>query len=128
MSYRAPVADMLFVMKELAGLEAVSKLPGFEEAGLDTAQAVLEECARFNEQVIAPLDRAGDTDPSSWKGGDVTTPVMPGMPGYRPPSGTTSGTGVQTELPATYADPNKTPLTAKVPVDGDGVKLELKSK
>jgi len=53
MSYRAPVADMLFVMKELAGLEAVARLPGFEEAGLDTAQAVLEECARFNEQVKA---------------------------------------------------------------------------
>ena len=78
MSYRAPVADMLFVMKELAGLQAVSQLPGFEEAGLDTAQAVLEECARFNEQVVAPLDRAGDTDPSSWKGGEVQT-----TPGFR---------------------------------------------
>jgi len=78
MSYRAPVADMLFVMKELAGLEAVSKLPGFEEAGLDTAQAVLEECARFNEQVVAPLDRAGDTDPSSWKDGVVKT-----TPGFK---------------------------------------------
>ncbi len=78
MSYRAPVTDMLFVMKELAGLEAVSKLPGFEEAGLDTAQAVLEECARFNEQVVAPLDRAGDTDPSSWKDGAVRT-----TPGFK---------------------------------------------
>ena len=78
MSYRAPVADMLFVMKELAGLEAVAKLPGFEEAGLDTAQAVLEECARFNEQVLAPLDRAGDTDPSSWSGGNVRT-----TPGFK---------------------------------------------
>ncbi|HTP71026.1 MAG TPA: acyl-CoA dehydrogenase [Burkholderiaceae bacterium] len=79
MSYRAPVADMLFVMKELAGLEAVAKLPGFEEAGLDTAQAVLEECARFNEQVVAPLDRAGDTDPSSWhSGGTVQT-----TPGFK---------------------------------------------
>ncbi|HEU5295693.1 MAG TPA: acyl-CoA dehydrogenase [Burkholderiaceae bacterium] len=78
MSYRAPVTDMLFVMKELAGLEAVAKLPGFEEAGLDTAQAVLEECARFNEQVVAPLDRAGDTDPSSWSNGDVRT-----TPGFK---------------------------------------------
>jgi alkylation response protein AidB-like acyl-CoA dehydrogenase len=77
MSYRAPVTDMLFVMKELAGLEAVAKLPGFEEAGLDTAQAVLEECARFNENVVAPLDRAGDTDPSSWKDGVVRT--TPGL-------------------------------------------------
>jgi 3-(methylthio)propanoyl-CoA dehydrogenase len=78
MSYRAPIADMLFVMKELAGLEAVSKMPGFEEAGLDTAQAVLEECARFNEQVVAPLDRAGDMDPSSWKDGVVST-----TPGFK---------------------------------------------
>ena len=78
MSYRAPVTDMLFVMKELAGLEAVAKLPGFEEAGLDTAQAVLEECARFNEQVVAPLDRAGDTDPSSWSAGEVRT-----TPGFK---------------------------------------------
>jgi 3-(methylthio)propanoyl-CoA dehydrogenase len=78
MTYRAPVADMLFVMKELAGLEAVAKLPGFEEAGLDTAQAVLEECARFNENVVAPLDRAGDTDPSSWKDGVVCT-----TPGFK---------------------------------------------
>jgi alkylation response protein AidB-like acyl-CoA dehydrogenase len=78
MSYRAPVTDMLFVMKELAGLEAVAKLPGFEEAGLDTAQAVLEECARFNENVVAPLDRAGDTDPSSWSNGAVQT-----TPGFK---------------------------------------------
>src|SRR5438105_3691670 len=78
MSYRAPVADMLFVMKELAGLGAVAALPGFEEAGLDTAQAVLEECARFNENVLAPLDRAGDTDPSSWHQGIVRT-----TPGFK---------------------------------------------
>jgi alkylation response protein AidB-like acyl-CoA dehydrogenase len=78
MSYRAPVTDMLFVMKELAALEAVAKLPGFEEAGLDTAQAVLEECARYNEQVVAPLDRAGDTDPSSWSAGEVRT-----TPGFK---------------------------------------------
>ncbi|MCG3189325.1 MAG: 3-methylmercaptopropionyl-CoA dehydrogenase [Burkholderiaceae bacterium] len=78
MSYRAPVADQLFVMKELAGLDAVSKLPGFEEAGLDTAQAVLEECARFNEQVVAPLDRAGDTEPSTWHDGQVST-----TPGFK---------------------------------------------
>ena len=48
-------------------------MPGFEEAGLDTAQAVLEECAHaISEQVVAPLDRAGDTDPSSWSAGEVT--------------------------------------------------------
>jgi len=73
MTYRAPLKDMLFDMKELAGLEAIARLPGFEEAGLDTAQAVLEECARFNEAVVAPLNREGDIAPSSWKDGVVTT-------------------------------------------------------
>jgi hypothetical protein len=45
MSYTAPVKDMLFVMKELAALEDIATLPGFEDANLDTAQAVLEESA-----------------------------------------------------------------------------------
>ena len=43
MSYRAPINDMLFCMQELANLEDVAKLPGFEDAGIETAQAVLEE-------------------------------------------------------------------------------------
>ena len=73
MTYRAPVKDMLFVMQELAGIDAVSRLPGFEDAGFDTAQAVLEECAKFNEGVIAPLNRDGDVAPSTWKDGAVTT-------------------------------------------------------
>ena len=73
MTYRAPVKDMLFCMKELAGLEAVSRLPGFEDAGLDTAAAVLEECAKFNEAVVAPLNREGDLRPSAWNQGAVAT-------------------------------------------------------
>ncbi|WP_062192229.1 MULTISPECIES: acyl-CoA dehydrogenase [Caldimonas] len=75
MTYRAPVKDMLFCMKELAGLDEVAKLPGFEDAGVETAQAVLEECARFNEGVVAPLNVEGDRNPSAWKDGQVfTTP------------------------------------------------------
>jgi 3-(methylthio)propanoyl-CoA dehydrogenase len=78
MSYRAPVADMLFCMKELAGIDAVAQLPGFEEAGYDTAQAVLEECAKFNEGVVAPLNWDGDQKPSFLKDGVVTT-----TPGFK---------------------------------------------
>jgi hypothetical protein len=63
MTYRAPVKDMLFCMKELAGIDAVAMLPGFEEAGCDTAAAVLEECAKFNEGVVAPLNWEGDKNP-----------------------------------------------------------------
>ena len=73
MSYRAPVKDMLFVMSELAGIEAVARLPGFEDAGADTAAAVLDECARLNQTVIAPLNVEGDRNPSSFKDGAVTT-------------------------------------------------------
>ncbi len=78
MSYRAPVQDMLFVMKELAGLEAVAQLPGYEDAGAETAAAVLEECAKFNEGVVAPLNWEGDKNPSSFKAGTVTT-----TPGFK---------------------------------------------
>jgi alkylation response protein AidB-like acyl-CoA dehydrogenase len=72
MSYRAPVKDMLFAMKALAGLGELASLPGFEDAGEDTARAVLEECARFNEDVVAPLNAPGDRAPSSFADGAVT--------------------------------------------------------
>ena len=73
MTYRAPIKDMMFAMKELAGIDAVATLPGFEDAGAETAQAVLEECAKFNEGVIAPLNWDGDLKPATWNNGVVTT-------------------------------------------------------
>jgi len=73
MSYKAPVKDMLFAMEHLARIDQVAQIPGFEEAGLETAQAVLEECARFNEEVVAPLNVVGDLHPSTWKDGQVST-------------------------------------------------------
>jgi len=78
MSYQAPLKDMLFVMQELAGLSKVSTLPGFEDYDLDTAQAVLEESAKFCEGVVAPLNWEGDKNPSSWNDGVVTT-----TPGFK---------------------------------------------
>lgn len=73
MTYRAPLKDMLFNIRHLARIDQVAQLPGFEEAGFETAQAVLEECAKFNEGVVAPLNVDGDRNPSSWKDGQVTT-------------------------------------------------------
>ncbi len=78
MSYTAPVKDMLFVMNELAGLEAISQLPGCEDATPDTAEAVLEENAKFCGEVVAPLNWAGDQKPSHWHDGSVTT-----TPGFK---------------------------------------------
>jgi alkylation response protein AidB-like acyl-CoA dehydrogenase len=73
MSYIAPVKDMLFNMQHLAALDEIAQIPGFEEAGMETAQAVLEECARFTQDVVAPLNWEGDKHPSAWKDGVVTT-------------------------------------------------------
>jgi len=78
MSYIAPVKDMLFAIEHLAGIEQVARIPGFEDAGLDTAQAVLEEAAKFNEGVLAPLNWEGDKYPSSWHDGKVTA-----TPGFK---------------------------------------------
>ena len=41
---------MLFAIKELAGIDAVAALPGFEDAGYDTAAAVLEECGQVQRR------------------------------------------------------------------------------
>ena len=78
MSYTAPLKDMLFDIEHLARIDQVAQMPGFEDAGLETAQAVLEECAKLNEGVIAPLNWEGDKNPSSFKDGKVTT-----TPGFK---------------------------------------------
>ncbi len=78
MSYVAPVKDMLFNIQHLANIEQIAQLPGFEDAGLDTAQAVLEESAKFTEGVLAPLNWEGDKNPSSLKDGVVTA-----TPGFK---------------------------------------------
>jgi hypothetical protein len=72
---------MLFVLKELAGIDTVAQAAGFEDAGYDTAQAVLDESAKFCGEVLAPLNVDGDRNPSSWKDGAVT--ATPGFGAFR---------------------------------------------
>ncbi|HSO45110.1 MAG TPA: acyl-CoA dehydrogenase [Rhodoferax sp.] len=78
MSYTAPLKDMLFNIEHLAGIEQIAQLPGMQDAGLETAQAVLEEAAKFCEGVLAPLNWEGDKNPSTWKDGAVTA-----APGFK---------------------------------------------
>ncbi|MFP6558418.1 acyl-CoA dehydrogenase [Paraburkholderia sp. B3] len=70
--YNAPIHDMLFVMKELAGLDEIAALPGFEDATPETVQAVLEEAAKLCGEVLAPLNAEGDRNPSRWDNGNVS--------------------------------------------------------
>jgi alkylation response protein AidB-like acyl-CoA dehydrogenase len=73
-SYTAPLKDMRFVLNELAGLGAVAKLPGYEEATPETVDAILEEASKFSTEVLDPLNYSGDQEGSQWNDGAVTTP------------------------------------------------------
>ena len=64
-TYRAPVRDMQFVIAELAGLDRVAALPGYEEATPDVAEAVLEEAAMLAGEVLAPVNKPGDEQGAS---------------------------------------------------------------
>jgi alkylation response protein AidB-like acyl-CoA dehydrogenase len=72
-SYQAPLRDMQFVLSELAGLEDVAKLPGYEDV-LDVAQPILDEAATFASEVLDPINQTGDKEGCTWKDGNVTTP------------------------------------------------------
>jgi alkylation response protein AidB-like acyl-CoA dehydrogenase len=79
MTFRAPVKDQIFCIKELAGLDQLAaQIPVFADAGVDTAQAVLEESAKFNEGVVAPLNWSGDQNHGSWDQG-----VVCASPGFK---------------------------------------------
>ncbi|MDQ5882092.1 MAG: 3-(methylsulfanyl)propanoyl-CoA dehydrogenase [Pseudomonadota bacterium] len=72
--YIAPIRDMQFVLKELAGIEQVAQLPGCEEATPDLVDAVLEEAAKFAEGVLSPLNIPGDQEGAKWHDKAVTMP------------------------------------------------------
>ncbi|HEY2864064.1 MAG TPA: acyl-CoA dehydrogenase [Casimicrobiaceae bacterium] len=72
--YHAPLPEIRFVLHELAGLDQVSGLPGFEEATPETVDAILEEAAKFATEVLDPLNTPGDREGAQWQeGGAVRT-------------------------------------------------------
>jgi alkylation response protein AidB-like acyl-CoA dehydrogenase len=73
MNYVAPLKEMQFLLDELAGLSEIRKFAGNEDASEEIVAAVLEENAKLMTEVVAPLNRAGDTEPSSWRDGEVKT-------------------------------------------------------
>ncbi|MFN4341667.1 MAG: acyl-CoA dehydrogenase [Azonexus sp.] len=72
--YRAPIKDMRFVMDEIAGFRQLSQIPAYAEATPDMADAILEEAAKFTREVLAPLNRVGDTQGCTWTPEGVITP------------------------------------------------------
>lgn len=76
--YQAPLEDIRFVMKELADLDSVLSLPAYSDFDSETIDAILQENARFVEERIVPLNRAGDLQPARWQNGEVET-----TPGFK---------------------------------------------
>ena len=79
MTYTAPLADMRFALREVAGLQHVASLPGYEHATEDTVDAVLEEAAKLAGNGLAPLNRDGDKVGARLENGVVRT--APGFAG-----------------------------------------------
>jgi alkylation response protein AidB-like acyl-CoA dehydrogenase len=69
--YRAPVKDMMFVINELAGLDRIAGLPGYEEATPDLVEAVLEEASQLAAEVIGPVNTIGDAKGTRVEDGQV---------------------------------------------------------
>ncbi|OSZ45460.1 acyl-CoA dehydrogenase [Alcaligenes faecalis] len=78
MTYRVPTQDIRFALTELADLPGVLELPGFEDFSAELIDAIIDENARFVEQEVAPLNRAGDQNGAKWNDGVVTT-----TPGFK---------------------------------------------
>src|SRR5258707_14266601 len=72
--YKAPLRDMQFVLKELAGLDEIAKLPGCEEVTAELVGQILEESAKFAGGVLSPLNKPADQEGSKWENGEVRTP------------------------------------------------------
>lgn len=77
MTFRAPVSDHEFILKQLAGFDLVSATDRFAEADADLAAAILTEAGKMCDEVIAPLNRGGDLEPARLENGVVRT-----SPGY----------------------------------------------
>jgi alkylation response protein AidB-like acyl-CoA dehydrogenase len=73
--FAAPLEDMRFVLRELAGLETVMQLPGFEDTSSELVDAIVEEAGKFATGVLAPLNASGDREGARLENGRVTTPA-----------------------------------------------------
>jgi acyl-CoA dehydrogenase len=74
MPYQAPIDELRFVLRHVVGFDAVAATARFADAGPETQDAILTGAGRLAAEVLAPLNRVGDTDPARLEGGVVRTP------------------------------------------------------
>src|SRR5215831_14584384 len=107
MSYTAPLADMRFVLEEVAELDQLARLPGYETVSSDLVDAVLDQAAKLAETELAPLNQPADRADSTLENGIVRTP-----PGFR-------------EVYARYVEGGWNGLAADPEYGGQGLPLAL---
>ena len=75
MAWKAPLLDMQFVLQHwLQADKAWQAMPPHADLDLDLAWQVLEQAARFTEQVLVPLNATGDRQGCRMEAGQVRTP------------------------------------------------------
>ena len=77
-SYTAPVEDMMFLFEKLRNNKNYNELEIYKEVGPELVKDILQEAAKINENLILPLAKIGDENPTTLENGIVRTP-----PGYK---------------------------------------------
>src|SRR5690606_6686738 len=78
-SYSAPLREIRFTLHDLLGVEPTFARLGFEDAGRETVDAILEEAARFCGTVLAPLNRVGDEHGVDFDRDSASVATAPGF-------------------------------------------------
>ena len=73
--FKAPLRDIRFVMNEMLDSESHYRNLGADEATPDMVDAIIQEGAKFCEQVLSPLNRVGDSEGCTWSEEGVKTPT-----------------------------------------------------
>ncbi|MGV9009039.1 acyl-CoA dehydrogenase C-terminal domain-containing protein [Brevundimonas sp.] len=74
MAYKAPVRDLTFILNDVLEIDRYANQPGFADVSSDLVGQILEEGAKFAEEVIAPINHSGDKEGCHWNDGVVTGP------------------------------------------------------
>ncbi|CUH87748.1 Acyl-CoA dehydrogenase [Phaeobacter sp. CECT 5382] len=73
MTFRAPVSEFEFLLKTVIGFDQIAATDRFSEASEDVVSAILTEAGKLCDEVMAPLQRAGDLTPAALENGVVRT-------------------------------------------------------
>lgn len=74
-SYKAPIRDFEFVLKELLEIDKYKHLKGFDSIDDSLASSLLAEGAKLCEEVLFPLNQSGDKEGVKFDNGKVTVPA-----------------------------------------------------